>query len=471
MATSPVQAPERVLSTLNVDGSRRWIRPKPSPGGWWRRRRTVAWVLMAVFLGLPYLRLGGRPVVLLDLPRREFTLLGVTFLPTETLLFMLMFMAAGIGIFLATALFGRVWCGWACPQTVWMEFVFRPIERWLEGGYLGSRRLDARGGLAPRRLLKFALYLVIAAVLAHTFLAYFVGVEALARWVRRSPVEHPVSFLVMLGTTVAVFLDFAWFREQTCLVACPYGRLQSVLLDRDSLIVTYDPVRGEPRAKGTKVRAADSGDCIDCALCVQTCPTGIDIRDGLQMECLHCTQCADACDAVMARIGRPPGLIRYGSRTEIEERRPRRALRWRTGLYPVALAAVLALFGWQLSHRADAEVTVLRGTGAPFTVQADGRVVNPIRIKVTNRASRDHAFRLALAGADGATLVAPVNPLPVPAGATRTAAVFVMIPRQSFAHGARAVAFRVEQDGRLVREVPYVLVGPEAAAPAPQGSR
>jgi cytochrome c oxidase accessory protein FixG len=456
-----LQADERVLSTLNLDGSRRWLRPRLSPGSWWRARRAVAYALMVLFFILPYLRIGGRPPILLDLPRREFTVFGTTFMPTETLLFMLGFVALGILIFLVTALFGRVWCGWACPQTVYMEYLFRPLERLLEGGPRGGQRLDTlgvRGHLHPRRLLKLGVYGVLALFLAHTFLAYFVGVEQLAVWVRRSPVEHPTSFFVMLGTTAAIFLDFAWFREQTCLVACPYGRLQSVLLDRRSLIVGYDHRRGEPRARAAR-RDERSGDCVDCLLCVQTCPTGIDIRDGLQMECIHCTQCMDACDAVMARIGKPPGLIRYGSRDGFEGV-TRGWLRARVVLYPLALALALGLFVWQLGTRAAAELTVLRATDAPYTLQADGTVLNAIKIRVANRAGEERAYRLALEGPEGLTLVAPINPLPVRPGGRRNETVFVRAPATAFAEGVREVTFTID-DGRGTRlAAPYRLVGP-----------
>ena len=230
----------RVLPTLNEDGSRRWLRPKPSHGKYFVRRRAVAYGLMFVFFIIPYLRMGGKPIILLDLPHREFTFFGTTFLPTDTLLLMLLTASILITIFLATALFGRVWCGWACPQTVYMEFLFRPIERWLEGGRSGSMQLDKlhlRGQLHARRLAKYAIYLALALFLAHTFLAYFVGVDQLAVWVRRSPVQHPTSFAIMALVTAAIMFDFTFFREQTCLVACPYGRFQSVLLDRQSLIV------------------------------------------------------------------------------------------------------------------------------------------------------------------------------------------------------------------------------------------
>lgn len=457
-------ATERVLPTLELDGSRRWIRPRPSGGRWWTRRRIVAYGLMLLFLGIPYLRLHGRPLVLLDLPRREFTILGTTFMPTETLLFMLAFVSVGVGIFLLTALFGRVWCGWGCPQTVYMEFLFRPLERWIEGGVRGTLELDRlglQGHLRPRRLAKYALYAALALVLAHTFLAYFVGVERLAEWVRRSPFEHPTSFVIMLGTTVAIFLDFTWFREQTCLVACPYGRLQAVLLDRRSLIVGYDRGRGEPRALAAQ-RGPASGDCIDCRMCVQTCPTGIDIRDGLQMECIHCTQCMDACDTVMQRIGKPPGLVRYGSRDGFEGR-PAGWLRARTVLYPAALAVALGLFVWQIGMRAPAELTVLRASGAPFTLQRDGTVINTIKLRLADRSGAPRDYRLALEGADGLTLVAPINPLHVPARGRVTETVFVSAPTGAIRGGVREVRITAT-DGRGTRLAsPYRVVGPATA--------
>jgi cytochrome c oxidase accessory protein FixG len=459
-AAPPAHPPLRVLSTLNEDGSRRYIRPKPSAGKFLTRRQVVAYALMFVFFIIPYLRMSGKPLILLDLPHRKFMLFGTTFLPTDTLLFMLLFVSIAIGIFLLTALFGRVWCGWACPQTVYMEFLFRPLERLLEGGRSGSLRMDQQKGLSARRLLKYAVYLVLALFLAHTFLAYFVGVEQLARWVRRSPFEHPTSFLVMAGTTALIFFDFTWFREQTCLVACPYGRLQSVLLDRQSLIVGYDSRRGEPRGKHIKDRPATAGDCIDCQACVVTCPTGIDIRDGLQMECIHCTQCADACDAVMTKIGKPIGLIRYSSRDGLEGK-PKHLLRPRVVLYPLALTVALGLLGYNLAIRQNAEVTILRGIGAPFTFETDGNVVNQIRVKVRNREDSERSYRIELLGAERAQLIAPDNPMVVGAGQSATTTVFVVLPPGEFHDGERHVTFRILNGAGFTGEFPYELVGPE----------
>jgi len=459
----PLAAPPgRVLSTLNEDGSRRRIRPRYSRGSFYARRRVVAYGLMFVFFVIPYLRMAGKPLILLDLPRREFTLFGTTFLPTETVLFMLLFIGVLLTIFFVTALMGRVWCGWACPQTVYLEFLFRPVEYLLEGGWRGAKKLDRKSGLHGRRVLKQVVYFGFSLFLAHTFLAYFVGVDHLAHWIRRSPIEHPTSFLVMLGTTLLIFADFAWFREQTCLVACPYGRLQSVLLDRRSLIVGYDARRGEPRQKGIIDRPASAGDCVSCQLCVLACPTGIDIRDGLQMECIHCTQCMDACDSVMARVGKPKGLIRYGSRDQFDGR----AGSWfrpRVILYPLALAIAFGSLAFLLGTRADAEVTLLRGLGDPYTLQTDGAVANQIRIKVANRGGTDRDYRIAIEGVPGATVIAPMNPLPVPAGATRTTSVFVVLPRDRFEHGERAATVVLSDGGRFTTTLPYRLLGPEGA--------
>jgi cytochrome c oxidase accessory protein FixG len=460
-ATPGPAPPGRVLSTLNEDGSRRWIRPRLAPGHWWRLRRATAYILIAVFVALPYLRIAGKPSILLDLPRREFTMFGTTFLATDTLLFMLLFVSLIIALFAFTALFGRVWCGWACPQTVYMEFLFRPIEQWLEGGRIGSMTMDEQRKLHPKRLLKYAIYAVLAFGLAHVFLAYFVGVDRLWVWMHSSPIEHPTSFFVMALTTGAMFLDFAWFREQTCLVACPYGRLQSALLDRRSLIVSYDPRRGEPRMKGKKDRPGDAGDCIDCHLCVIACPTGIDIREGLQMECVHCTQCIDACDSVMAKVGKPLGLIRYSSRDEIEGR-PARVLRPRVVLYPLALALALGLLAFNLARRSDADITVLRGGGDdPYTLGEHGEVTNLIRVKVVNRGGAKRDFRVALAGSPDLRLVTPMPTLPVEPGRSGTAMVFVVAPKGAIPAGTRDIQLSVSDGRRFQETVSYRLLGPE----------
>ena len=344
-----LEAPEHVLSTLERDGSRRWLRPRLSRGNLWKRRRVVAYVLMAVFVAIPHIRIGGKPMILIDIAAREFTFFGRTFLPTDTLLLALLMLSVFITIVLVTAITGRAWCGWACPQTVYMEYLFRPIDRLFEGtvGKGGKAKRELSGW---RQAARIAVYVMLSMFLAHTFLAYFVGTERLAQWMQRSPIEHPTSFLVMAATTGLMLFDFLFFREQLCLIACPYGRFQSVMLDEQSMIVAYDPVRGEPRKKGKHHEGDQAGDCVDCNQCVVVCPTGIDIRNGLQMECINCTQCIDACNEVMDRIGTPRGLIRFSSQDAIA-RKPKKLLRARTLVYPLILVGVLSGFVYAVSTK------------------------------------------------------------------------------------------------------------------------
>jgi cytochrome c oxidase accessory protein FixG len=413
--------------------------------------------------------MNGRPLILLDVVHREFTLFGATFVPTDSVLLMLLLVGLFLAVFLLTATYGRVWCGWACPQTVYMEFLYRPIERLIEGNARAQEALDGRP-FHPRRVLKYAVFVGLSMFLAHTFLAYFVGVSELARWVRHSPVEHPVAFLVMAGTTALMMLDFGIMREQVCMVACPYGRLQSVLLDQRSLIVGYDARRGEPRGHLPGGRLAvvaapgTRGDCIDCGACVACCPTGIDIRDGLQMECIHCTQCMDACDSIMDGVGRPRGLIRYSSRDELAGQ-PRRMLRPRVVIYPLLLAVVWGALAYALFHRAPADVTVLRGIGSPFTMTPSGMVMNQIRVKIVNRESADRRYEVSLVEPSGDAgtlgLIAPENPLPVHPGKAATAPFFVTAPRSAFHDGRREVGLRVDNGAGWSTVMSYRLLGPE----------
>lgn len=465
---------DRVLSTLNADGSRRWLRPKPSRGRFWRRRRAVAWLLIALFALLPHLKINGRPAVLLDVARREFSLFGGVFYPTDTVLLALFVVGVFLTIFLLTALFGRVWCGWGCPQTVYMEFVFRPIERFFDGEPGRTRR---RG--AWRTPAKYAAFVLVSMFLAHVFLAYFVGIDELARWVRRSPAEHPASFLIMASVTALMMFDFCFFREQTCIVACPYGRFQSVLLDRRSLIVSYDPKRGEPRGKAKRAATGvplpvvgangtgaprTNGDCVDCFKCVTTCPTGIDIRNGLQMECIHCTQCIDACDEVMDKIGRPRGLIRYSSQAAIEGERGR-LLRPRVVIYPVILAGLLVALGMVVASKDRAEVTVIRaGGGLPYfraTEHGEEWIGTRVKIRVRNRTPEPVSYTFGIANVEGGLISGAEDGLSAEPFALASAEVVLLLPPEAFGpRGHLDVAITVAGSDGFEEEATYSLVGP-----------
>lgn len=446
-------APERVLSTLNHDGTRRWITPKAAPGRFLRRRQIVGYALIVLFVLLPRIRIGGRPAFLIDLVDRELDFFGMVFRPSDGFVLALVGITIVIAVFLVTALWGRVWCGWGCPQTVYLEHVFRPIERWLEG-YRGQHTSRAR------KLVKWTLYAALAFALSNVFLAYFVGTDRLETWVFRSPLEHPIGFATVLGTAALMLADFGWFREQMCIVACPYGRLQSVLLDRQSLIIGYDEARGEPRGKKKKLPVLNTaGDCVDCSACVAVCPTGIDIRNGLQMECIGCAQCIDACDAVMDRLDRKRGLIRYTSQDELAGK-PRALLRLRTIAYPALLALCAGMLAFVVVRRTGTEVWVERVNGPSFVELPDGSISAQARIKLENGTDAPKKYFVVLVDTPDASLraqpsyeLAPHKSLELP--------LFVDVPRSSFVAGKRRAYLKVHDTEGFSRIVPLTLLGPD----------
>lgn len=454
-----------LLPTLSQDGSRRWIRPRLSVGTFFRWRRAVAYVLIALFTLIPFITIDGRPFMLLDLWSRRFFIFSYEFRPTDTLLLALFLIGLFLSIFFVTALLGRVWCGWGCPQTVYMEFVYRPIERFFEGSPGRARKnFFARSGLG--RPLKYLVYLLVSMYLAHTFLSYWVGVERLWQWMGQSPLAHPGPFLVMLVTTGLMMFDFAFFREQTCFVACPYGRMQSVLLDRNSLIVSYDPIRGEPRgrkkAKGEDIslKVLDRrSDCVDCGLCVHTCPTGIDIRKGLQMECIGCAQCIDACDAVMTKLNRPKGLIRYSSQAAIS-REKTRLLRPRVIAYPAIVALIATLFVVVLSNKGPADVNVLRGMGVPYSVLPNGLLANQVRVKITNRTSDQREYTVSVRDVEGVVLATDANPVTLAGDQARTITMALEFDHSVLKNGSRSLTIRIEDTSGWHKDLAYTVYGP-----------
>lgn len=477
MTASPQhEAPDRVLSTLNRDGTRRWLFPRVSPGRFLTWRRVVAYALIVIYNALPWIPINGKPSILLDLPHREFTFFGATFLPTDTLLLMIFMAGVFVTVFLMTALFGRLWCGWACPQTVYMEFIYRPIERLLDGSPDARRRGTAKlSGF--RTTIKYALFFVVSLHLAHTFLAYFVGAENLFEWTKHSPFEHPKSFIIVASVTGLMMFDFMFFREQTCIVACPYGRFQSVMLDRSSLIISYDEQRGEPRGKKKRKTSDDValpqlGDCIDCEMCVVTCPTGIDIRDGLQMECIGCAQCIDACNTVMEKIKRPLGLIRYSSQ-EAMEGMTRHFLRPRVVLYPLLLCGIIAAFIVVLATKSPADIKLLRPVNQPYAQLPSGEISNGLQIKIVNRTDAPRRYSFAVQGLPGARLAPPDVVSEIGPGDTTSVPVAIVVPRGSFEMGRASIELIVSDDDGFTETLSYRLQGPwggggaGAAEPAP----
>ncbi len=468
--SSLLQPEDRVLATLNPDGSRRWINPKLITGRFWRRRRLLGWFLIVIFVALPHIRVGGRQWVFLDFLHREFTLLGKTFFPTDTLMLAIAMIGIFVLIFFITAIFGRVWCGWACPQTVYLDFVFRPIDRAL-GFAKGGKGKLASMPLRVRRVIRWGVYLVVSFFLANTFLAYFVGSRELQEWIVGSPMDHIAGFIFVLLVTGMMLFNFLFFREQLCTIACPYGRLQSVMLDGSSLIVGYDKKRGEPRGrarrstKGGDVRLKvvkveeAQGDCVDCGLCVAVCPTGIDIRDGLQLECVHCAACIDACHSVMTKIGREPGLIRYSSQRALETR-SWRMLRPRMVLYPVVLLVLAVAMVALVGDKGTFDALLVREKGLPFNVLESGQVANQARLRLTNRTPEARSYEVS--GEDGLTLVVDEGTLGAQPRQTVSERVLILAEPGFFAgtRGRRDVELTVVDDQGSERHVRYRMFGP-----------
>jgi cytochrome c oxidase accessory protein FixG len=388
------------LSTVRADGSRRYVYTADVSGRFARLRRASSAVLLVVYLALPWIPVHGYPAVFLDVENRRFHLFGLTLAAQDMWLLFFLISGLGFSLFFVTALFGRVWCGWACPQTIFLDHVYRRIERWTEGDAVRRRALrDAPVGLEKiaRRTAKHALYLLVSAVVAHMFLAYFASVPSLWRMMEAAPTEHWSAFVFIGALTGALYFNFAWFREQLCVVLCPYGRLQSVLVDEHSLIVGYDRARGEPRARLREARepaAGHAGDCVDCHRCVAVCPTGIDIRQGLQLECIACTACVDACDEVMDRLDRPRGLIRYDSQAGLNGRRTR-WIRPRTALYGLLLMVGAGVATWALSTVRPANLGVTRMIGAPYIVDS-AFVRNQFLVRIVNKRTDTEQFVLEM---------------------------------------------------------------------------
>jgi len=437
-ATSRRRRPELdTLYTVNADGSRNFLHPADVRGRWQRRKNLLTALLIGVYAGLPWLTIGGRPAVLIDLPGRVAHLFGLTFTNQDFYLVFFLVSGLGFGLIVVTSLWGRVWCGYACPQTVFMEGVFRRVERALEG----ARPERIRRNLGPwtadkagRKLVKHGLFLVLSTLIAHVFLSYFFPARELVRVLPEGPHGHGSAFFWTLFWTAVLYFNYSWFREQTCLIVCPYGRLQATLIDHDTVIIGYDARRGEPRHKG----AGEGGDCVDCYRCVEVCPTGIDIRGGLQMECIGCANCIDACDEIMAKVSRPAGLVRYDSQRGLDGG-ARRFLRPRLFVYAALGLAGLLVAGFAAARREPFQVNVLRAPGLPFVLDEAG-IRNIFTLHVQNKSDRPGLF----------TIVAE------PAAAGPAGRVALIIPQA-----------RVRLDALADAEIPIVATLPRAAWQVP----
>jgi cytochrome c oxidase accessory protein FixG len=443
-------------SSIARDGARNFVQPADVSGRYTRIRRVVFAVLIAVYLLTPFIRFGGKPLVFLDVAHRRFHLFGSSFNSNDFWLVFFLVTGVGFGLIFVTTLFGRVWCGYACPQTVFLEGVYRRVERLVEG----NRNERVRRNQGPwtaekltRKLVKHSIFVAISVGLAHVFLAYFVSFPSMWTMVTSRPAEHVQAFVWTSAFSIATFFNFGWFREQVCLIICPYGRLQSVMTDRNTFNVAYDVARGEPRGKPSD---AGVGDCVDCMRCVQVCPTGIDIRNGLQLDCVGCASCIDACDDVMVKLERPRGLIRYDSPNGLEGRGTR-LLRPRVWVYAAFGLVGLVAAAVAMAKRVPFEAHLLRTAGAVF-VTTDDEVKNPVRFHVVNKRDDPMVLSVRDESDEAVRSVPAVEEIALAPGQSRYVAFVLAVDRAAMRPGLRA-KFVLAEGGERV-EVGLPVLGP-----------
>lgn len=393
------------LATVTDDGKRKWVYPKKPSGKFYNARTILSYFLLAFLIIVPFIKINNHQFLLFDFLNRNFILFGIPFGPHDFHLFVLAMISIIVFIILFTVVFGRIFCGWACPQTVFLEMVFRKIEYWIEGDARDQRKLDAEEWNSKKLFkkgLKNSIFFIISFFIAHIFLSYIISVDKVISIITQPPSAHLSGFIAIIAFSLIFYWVFAFFREQACTIVCPYGRLQGVLLDQDSIVIAYDYKRGEPRGKLKKGEEfTNKGDCIDCHLCVDVCPTGIDIRNGIQLECVNCTACIDECDAVMEKINRPKKLIRYDSLNGIENKTKFRVTP-RMMLYSVILVVLIGILGYLLSIRTEYSVNVLRTPGMLFQEQPNGKVSNVYDLNIVNKTFNETPVQIKLENpADG----------------------------------------------------------------------
>lgn len=402
------------VATISKEGKRNFINPKKPKGKLYNRRTLFSIFYLIVFFTLPFIKVHGEPLLMINVLERKFIIFGMIFWPQDFFIFGIAMITFIVFVILFTVAFGRIFCGWACPQTIFMEMVFRKIEYLIDGDSAKQKQLKEMPWNAEKirkRVTKFIVFFSLSFLLANFFLAYLISMDKLIEYINH-PAAHIGTLISLTVFTSVFFFVYWWFREQACLVVCPYGRLQGVLLDKNSILVAYDRLRGEPRGKQSKqakteptvLEAAAAtkqhGDCIDCYACVRVCPTGIDIRNGTQLECVNCTACIDACDAIMTSVKKPTGLIRYASENSITEG-AKLKFTGRLKAYTVLLSILLSLLVFLLVSRSDLDARLMRTSGQTYTTMPDGKIANLYNLKLANKTHEDISYTLKLEDMNG----------------------------------------------------------------------
>jgi len=452
------------IATVDEKGKRIWVYPKKPSGYYHKRRVIVAILLLTVLFGLPFLKLNGEPLLLFDVFERRFIIFGIHLWPQDFHIVALSMISLVVFIVLFTVIFGRVWCGWTCPQTIFMEMVFRKIEYLIEGDATRQRKLNQGPWTSEKvwkKSLKHFIFIVISLLISHTFLSYIIGVDKVKEIVSQPPGENILGFLALMVFTGLFYLVFSVLREQICIAVCPYGRLQGVFLGNNSIAVMYDLLRGEPRGRLKKGQVADGkGDCIDCKMCVYACPTGIDIRNGTQLECVNCTACIDACDEVMDKIEKPHGLIRYASYNSVKEGH-QKLFTTRVFGYSIVLTLLVSVVVFMLVTRKDIEATILKVPGQLYQEQHNNRISNIYNIQFINKTTKPVSLELKVKDIETATINrVGGEALTIGASERVDAVFFIELPRESIKAMKTELDVQLISNGEVMDDISTNFIGP-----------
>jgi len=457
------------IGTLKEDGSRAWVYPKKPSGKWYDYRKYVSYVLLICLFSAPFIKIDGNQLFLFNVLERRFNLFGFPFWPQDLHLFVIMMIIGVVFVIFFTVAFGRIFCGWICPQTIFMEMVFRRIEYWIEGDrgkQIRLSKMEWNAEKIKKRVLKWVIFFIISFLIANIFLAYLISSDTLIRYITEGPANHISTLISLLIFTGVFYFIFAWFREQVCIIVCPYGRLQGVLLDTKSIIVAYDHKRGERekgRAKFKKNEdreGAEKGDCIDCNQCVNVCPTGIDIRNGTQLECINCTACIDACDSIMESVNLPKGLVRYASEENIEKKEPFKFTPRLKG-YSVVLGILIAVLIGMLFLRNDVEAQILRLPGQLYEHKEGNIISNVYTFKLVNKTNEDlNNLELRLLSHKGTIKLVSHENLGVKKQGLAEGTLFIEINASAFKGDKLKLEIGVFKDGKEIESAKANFLGP-----------
>ena len=435
MSNLPDEAFRDTIGTIDEEGNRKFIFPKKPSGKFYDYRKWVSYFLLIILVANPFVKINGNQFMMFNVLERRFNIFGFPFWPQDFYLFVISMIVGVVFVILFTVIFGRIFCGWICPQTIFLEMVFRRIEFWIEGDRGAQIRLDKQewnGEKIRKKAIKWFIFLIISFFIANVFLAYLISSDQLLKMISEGPENHVSTLISLFIFTGVFYFIFAWFREQVCIIACPYGRLQGVLLDNKSINVAYDFVRGEKEAGRAKFNkqedraASGKGDCIDCKQCVHVCPTGIDIRNGTQLECINCTACIDECDTIMEGVGLPKGLIRYASEDEIEKNSKFKFTARMKG-YSAVLFILIGVLAGLLFLRTDVEAVILRLPGELFQHKGDN-ISNIYTFKVINKTNNNfNDIHFKLVGIKGTLKVVGEQDLKVPKQGMKSGTLFIEI--------------------------------------------